>query len=161
MATLLNGIIRGFLAKMGVGAVTNWFGITNGADDGINLLQRYVTRFPRPVADPAVRPAGWRYVPPKLTLAQDSRHGPRLGRERIPQNRCQRRVLGASSRPPKAHLAALKNYTTLSRAAQDALRALPNYLKSLRRLKMLTTLLLPATTRRGIKCPLFYAAKQV
>lgn len=39
-ATMLNGMIRVFLAKMGVGAVTNWFGITSGADDGMNLLQR-------------------------------------------------------------------------------------------------------------------------
>lgn len=46
-ATMLNGMIRVFLAKMGVGAVTNWFGITSGADDGMNLLQRYVTPFPR------------------------------------------------------------------------------------------------------------------
>lgn len=42
-ATMLNGMIRVFLAKMGVGAVTNWFGLTSGADDGMNLLQRYVT----------------------------------------------------------------------------------------------------------------------
>lgn len=42
-ATMLSGMLRVFLAKMGVGAVTNWFGITTGADDGMNLLQRYVT----------------------------------------------------------------------------------------------------------------------
>lgn len=57
-ATMLNGMIRVFLAKMGVGAMTNWFGITNGADDGMNLLQRYVTCLAHPVhsmPDPAVR----------------------------------------------------------------------------------------------------------
>lgn len=41
-ATMIHGMIRVFLAKMGVGAITNWFGITSGADDGMNLLQRYV-----------------------------------------------------------------------------------------------------------------------
>lgn len=41
-ATMLNGMIRVFLAKMGMGAVTNWFGFTSGAEDGMNLLQRYV-----------------------------------------------------------------------------------------------------------------------
>lgn len=42
-ATMLNGMIRVFLAKMGMGAMTNWFGFTKDADDGLNLLQRYVT----------------------------------------------------------------------------------------------------------------------
>lgn len=39
-ATMLNGMIRIFLAKMSVGAVTNWFGLTKDADDGMNLMQR-------------------------------------------------------------------------------------------------------------------------
>lgn len=41
-ATMINGMMRIFLAKMSVGAMTNWMGLTNGAEDGMNLLQRYV-----------------------------------------------------------------------------------------------------------------------
>ncbi len=40
-ATMLNGMVRLLLAKMGVGAISNWVGLTQNADDGMNLLQRY------------------------------------------------------------------------------------------------------------------------
>jgi hypothetical protein len=39
-ATMLNGMMRLLLAKMGVGAISNWVGLTQNADDGMNLLQR-------------------------------------------------------------------------------------------------------------------------
>lgn len=39
-ATMMHGMLRIFLAKMSVGAMTNWMGLTSGADDGMNLLQR-------------------------------------------------------------------------------------------------------------------------
>jgi len=39
-ATMINGMTRLLLAKMGVGAVSNWFGLTQNAEDGMNLLQR-------------------------------------------------------------------------------------------------------------------------
>ncbi|KAH8885402.1 hypothetical protein GQ53DRAFT_354439 [Thozetella sp. PMI_491] len=42
-ATMLNGILKLFLAKMSVGAVSNWLGITEKADDGMNLLQRIIS----------------------------------------------------------------------------------------------------------------------
>jgi hypothetical protein len=41
VATMLNGMMRLLLAKMGVGALSNWVGLTQNADDGMNLLQRY------------------------------------------------------------------------------------------------------------------------
>lgn len=41
-ATMINGMTRVFLAKVSMGAMTNWIGLTNGAEDGMNLLQRYV-----------------------------------------------------------------------------------------------------------------------
>lgn len=41
-ATMISGMIRIFLAKMSVGGVTNWLGLTSGAADGMNLLQRCV-----------------------------------------------------------------------------------------------------------------------
>jgi len=40
-ATMVNGMTKLLLAKMGVGAVSNWFGLTKNADDGMNMLQRY------------------------------------------------------------------------------------------------------------------------
>lgn len=40
-ATMLNGMMRLLLAKAGVGAILNWVGLTQNADDGMNLLQRY------------------------------------------------------------------------------------------------------------------------
>lgn len=45
-ATMIHGMMKVFLAKVGVAAMTNWFGVTNGADDGMNLLQRFVIAGP-------------------------------------------------------------------------------------------------------------------
>ncbi|GJN68133.1 hypothetical protein VFPFJ_04727 [Purpureocillium lilacinum] len=42
-ATMINGMMRLLLAKLSVTSVTNWFGITQSADDGMNLLQRIVS----------------------------------------------------------------------------------------------------------------------
>ncbi|POS73637.1 hypothetical protein DHEL01_v207972 [Diaporthe helianthi] len=41
-ATMISGMMRIFLAKMSVTAMTNWIGWTKGADDGMNLLQRII-----------------------------------------------------------------------------------------------------------------------
>ncbi|KAK4461984.1 PX-associated-domain-containing protein [Cladorrhinum samala] len=41
-ATMINGMMRLLLAKVGVGALSNWVGITQNADDGMNLLQRII-----------------------------------------------------------------------------------------------------------------------
>ncbi|KAK2597258.1 hypothetical protein N8I77_013118 [Diaporthe amygdali] len=41
-ATMINGMMRIFLAKMSVAAMTNWIGWTKEADDGMNLLQRII-----------------------------------------------------------------------------------------------------------------------
>ncbi|KAL2134867.1 hypothetical protein VTI74DRAFT_10593 [Chaetomium olivicolor] len=41
-ATMLNGMMRLLLSKMGVGAVSNWIGLTQNADDGMNVLQRII-----------------------------------------------------------------------------------------------------------------------
>ncbi|KAK4165631.1 PX-associated-domain-containing protein [Cladorrhinum sp. PSN259] len=42
-ATMLNGMVRLLLAKVGVGAISNWVGLTSNADDGMNLLQRIIS----------------------------------------------------------------------------------------------------------------------
>lgn len=39
-ATMINGMARLFLAKLSIGSVTNWFGLTKDASDGMNLMQR-------------------------------------------------------------------------------------------------------------------------
>ncbi|KAK3991487.1 PX-associated-domain-containing protein [Cladorrhinum sp. PSN332] len=42
-ATMINGMMRLLLAKMGVGAISNWVGLTQNADDGRNLLQNIIS----------------------------------------------------------------------------------------------------------------------
>lgn len=39
-ATMINGMVKLLLAKVSVGAFSNWVGLTQNADDGVNLLQR-------------------------------------------------------------------------------------------------------------------------
>lgn len=43
-ATMINGMVRLLLTKLSVGAVTNWLGLSKGADDGMNLLQQIVSQ---------------------------------------------------------------------------------------------------------------------
>lgn len=40
VATMINAMIRVILAKVSVGSVTNWIGLSSGADEGMNLLQQ-------------------------------------------------------------------------------------------------------------------------
>ncbi|KAK8040176.1 hypothetical protein PG993_008587 [Apiospora rasikravindrae] len=42
-ATMINGMNKLFLSKMTMGGVTNWMGITKGAEDGMNLMQRILS----------------------------------------------------------------------------------------------------------------------
>lgn len=42
-ATMINGMMRILLAKLSVASVTNWVGLTQNADDGMNLLQRIIS----------------------------------------------------------------------------------------------------------------------
>lgn len=42
VATMLSAVMRVILTKASVGAVTNWIGLSSGADEGMNLLQQYV-----------------------------------------------------------------------------------------------------------------------
>ncbi|KAM7190236.1 PX-associated domain containing protein [Rhypophila sp. PSN 637] len=39
VATMLNGLTKLLLAKMSMGSISNWIGLTRNADDGMNLLQ--------------------------------------------------------------------------------------------------------------------------
>ncbi|EAA31286.2 hypothetical protein NCU05560 [Neurospora crassa OR74A] len=42
-ASMINGITKLLLAKMSIGGLTNWLGLTQNADDGMNLLQRIIS----------------------------------------------------------------------------------------------------------------------
>ncbi|TDZ31357.1 Uncharacterized protein C8035_v005961 [Colletotrichum spinosum] len=42
-ATMIAGMMKIFLAKISVGSVSNWFGLTSNAADGQNLLQKIIT----------------------------------------------------------------------------------------------------------------------
>lgn len=46
VATMLSGMMRIILAKVSVASVTNWMGLSSGADEGMNLLQQYVSHHP-------------------------------------------------------------------------------------------------------------------
>lgn len=40
VATMINAMMKVILAKTSVGMVTNWIGLTSGANEGMNLLQQ-------------------------------------------------------------------------------------------------------------------------
>ncbi|MBE3050265.1 hypothetical protein IMZ48_48765 [Candidatus Bathyarchaeota archaeon] len=42
-ATMLNALLKLLLAKFGLATISNWVGFTQGADEGMNLLQRWVS----------------------------------------------------------------------------------------------------------------------
>ncbi|KAK4155634.1 PX-associated-domain-containing protein, partial [Chaetomidium leptoderma] len=91
-ATMLSGMMRLLLTKMGVGAISNWVGLTQNADDGMNLLQRIV----------------W------LVLSWDAAEF-RKSADAI------EKAKGASS-PSKEQLAAIKNYINKTRKEHDETR---------------------------------------
>ena len=40
VASMINAMVKIGLAKMSVTSVTNWIGLTNSQDDGMNLMQQ-------------------------------------------------------------------------------------------------------------------------
>lgn len=40
VATMINAMMKVVLAKMSVAGVTNWLGLTNSENDGMNLMQQ-------------------------------------------------------------------------------------------------------------------------
>src|SRR6185369_14366835 len=42
-ATMINGMVRLVLTKLSVTAMTNWIGLTNNSNDGMNLLQQIIS----------------------------------------------------------------------------------------------------------------------
>ncbi|KAG9645736.1 hypothetical protein KCU64_g10806, partial [Aureobasidium melanogenum] len=43
VATMINGMVKLMLAKVSVGTLTNWMGISSGADEGMNLMQQIIS----------------------------------------------------------------------------------------------------------------------
>jgi hypothetical protein len=43
VATMISGMLRVFLAKLSVGSLTNWIGISSGAEEGMNLMQQIIS----------------------------------------------------------------------------------------------------------------------
>lgn len=43
VATMISGMMKLVLAKMSIGSVTNWIGMSSGADEGMNLLQQILS----------------------------------------------------------------------------------------------------------------------
>ncbi|SMR53916.1 unnamed protein product [Zymoseptoria tritici ST99CH_1A5] len=44
VATMLSGLVRVVLAKASMASVTNWMGLSSGADEGMNLLQQIISQ---------------------------------------------------------------------------------------------------------------------
>ncbi|KAK4634328.1 hypothetical protein CLAFUW4_01830 [Fulvia fulva] len=44
VATMLSGVMKVVLAKASVASVTNWIGLSSGADEGMNLLQQIISQ---------------------------------------------------------------------------------------------------------------------
>ncbi|KAF7194867.1 Uncharacterized protein HII31_03788 [Pseudocercospora fuligena] len=44
VATMISGMVRVVLAKVSVATVTNWIGLSSGADEGMNLLQQIISQ---------------------------------------------------------------------------------------------------------------------
>jgi hypothetical protein len=42
VATMISAMMKVILAKVSVASVTNWIGLSSGADEGMNLLQQFV-----------------------------------------------------------------------------------------------------------------------
>jgi len=43
VATMISGMVKLLLAKMSVASLTNWLGVSTGADEGMNLLQQIMS----------------------------------------------------------------------------------------------------------------------
>jgi len=43
VASMISGMVKIALAKVSVASVTNWMGLTQNPDEGMNLMQQYVT----------------------------------------------------------------------------------------------------------------------
>lgn len=44
VATMLSGLVRVVLAKASISSVTNWMGLSSGADEGMNLMQQIISQ---------------------------------------------------------------------------------------------------------------------
>lgn len=115
-ATMLNGMIRIFLAKMSVGAVTNWFGLTKDADDGMNLMQRQDTLNPK-----CLERGQWKR---RLTIEACRIISLVLAWDASEFRRQADKIESFKDRPSKEYFAALRAHIALPREAHEEIRKL-------------------------------------
>ncbi|QIW96312.1 hypothetical protein AMS68_001830 [Peltaster fructicola] len=74
VATMLSGVMRIILAKVSMGSVTNWIGLSSGADEGMNLMQQIISQVlgweKRELRNRATKIEKDRDSPPKAVLAE-------------------------------------------------------------------------------------------
>lgn len=113
-ATMISGMMRIFLAKMSVAAMTNWIGWTKEADDGMNLLQRYEN-----LTDTGILQSGIENVLIKsicriinLVLSWDASDFRKQAEK----------VESSKDKPSKEQIAALREHISSPREAQEEAR---------------------------------------
>ncbi|KAI7025660.1 hypothetical protein D0869_11797 [Hortaea werneckii] len=74
VATMLSAVMRVILAKASVGTITNWIGVTSGADEGMNLLQQIIYQVlnwdKRELKNRAAKLEKEKNAPPKEVLSE-------------------------------------------------------------------------------------------
>jgi len=115
-ATMVQGMMRLLLAKISVGALSNWVGLTQNAKDGMNLLQRYPSKNHSIIVKKKKKMTDWLCRIIWLVLSWDS-FSHRKITERIEKE------TGGDS-PPQECLDALKRYAARPREEHEFIRNL-------------------------------------
>lgn len=111
---MINGMMRIFLAKMSVAAMTNWIGWTKEADDGMNLLQRYGYATDMVVVPACERKCADRVVCRIINLV--------LSWDASDFRKQAEKVESSKDKPSKEQLAALREHIALPRETQEEVR---------------------------------------
>lgn len=113
-ATMINGMMRIFLAKMSVAAMTNWIGWTKEADDGMNLLQRYGTYPNTEILQCRVHSVLMKVICRIINLV--------LSWDASDFRKQAEKVESSKDKPSKEQLAALREHIALPRETQEEAR---------------------------------------
>jgi hypothetical protein len=109
-ASMISGLTKLFLAKMSVGAMSNWIGLTRNADDGMNLLQRLVA-FLTSLSELVLTGRCDRII--SVTLYLDCSDFRKTASEKVEK---------VKRGPSKEHLAVIRKYINQPRAKHDEIR---------------------------------------
>lgn len=135
VATMISGVMRIILAKVSVSAVTNWIGLSSGADEGMNLLQQIISQVlgweKRELKNRIAKIEKEKEAPPKAVFAEINAWVKDRSREEHEEARRQSKeqgrsivtvILSLSSQeaelPEKQHAKALE-YLALTLAVRD------------------------------------------